>query len=377
MAAVKSVLVVGGGIAGLTVAAALCQKGIACRVIESGKQSDRLGTGITLLGNTLRALQTIGLADACIGAGYGFDHVIWRDAGGTLLTEFKPPNYFRPDRPASAGIMRPVLGDLLEANALQAGATIDFETTVESLEETPTEVIVRLSSGEEARAELVIGADGVYSKMRERLFGPDLKPAYCGQGGWRYTAARPESLYGITFYRAANGAVLGGIPLSPTHCYYFVLEHEREVTRKPRERLAEMFKERMAPFTAPELVEARNKIDASSQISYRPFDTLMMPDPWHKGRAIVIGDAAHSLSPQLTSGGGMAIEDAVVLAEELERSTDVFAALVAFMRRRIERVGAIYQTSMNICLNEQSASPNDEEALRLLKQGHGILAAPF
>lgn len=377
MAAVNRVLVVGGGVAGLTVAAALCKKGVACRVVEAGKRSDRLGTGITLLGNTLRALEAIGLADACIEAGFGFDHIVWRDSAGHLLKEFKPPNYFRSDRPGGAGIMRPVLGNLLEEGAIEAGATIDFETALEGLEQTSSGITALLSTGERAETDLVIAADGVYSKARELVFGAESKPEYCGQGGWRYTAARPDSVYGITFYRAANGAVLGGIPLSQTHCYFFVLENERPVTRKPKGRLAEMFKERMAAFEAPELIEAANCIGPDSHISYRPFDTLLLPDPWYRGRVVLIGDAAHSLSPQLTSGGGMAIEDAVVLAEEIAAASDVRDALASFMRRRIERVSAIYQTSMNICLNEQTPAPDDDQALALLQQGHKILAAPF
>lgn len=135
MSAAKTVLVVGGGVAGLTLAAALGQKGISCRVIEIGRRDDRLGTGITLLGNTLRALEMVGLADACIEVGYGFDHIVWRDGHGVLQTEFKPPNYFRSDRPGNAGIMRPVLGNILEDTARKAGARIDFETSVESIEQ--------------------------------------------------------------------------------------------------------------------------------------------------------------------------------------------------------------------------------------------------
>lgn len=377
MAGVKSVLVVGGGVAGLTLAAALGQKGVNARVIEIGHRKDRLGTGITLLGNTLRALEMVGLADQCIEVGYGFDHIIWRDVNGVLQTEFKPPNYFRPDRPGNSGIMRPVLGNILEEAALNAGARIEFETSVESIDHDANGVRVRLSTGEVAQADLLVAADGVYSKTREMIFGADAKPKYCGQGGWRYTAKRPDSLYGITFYRAPSGHVLGGIPLSQTHCYYFILENEREVTRKPKERLAEMFREKMSEFTAPELVSAANDINADSHISYRPFDVMLMSEPWYKGRVVLIGDAAHSLSPQLTSGGGMAIEDAVVLADEISKGDDAPGTLASFMRRRFERASAIYQTSFSICLNEQKPAPDDQLAMDLLKQGHTILAAPF
>ncbi|WP_375784782.1 FAD-dependent monooxygenase [Bradyrhizobium sp. Pha-3] len=70
----------------------------------------------------------------------------------------------------------------------------------------------------------------------------------------------------------------------------------------------------LAPFTAPELVAAAKVIGEDKHISYRPFDVLMMPTPSHCGRVVLLGDAAHSSTPQMTSGGGMAIEDALVLA---------------------------------------------------------------
>ncbi|WP_321576390.1 FAD-dependent monooxygenase [Bradyrhizobium barranii] len=87
----------------------------------------------------------------------------------------------------------------------------------------------------------------------------------------------------------------------------------------------------LAPFTAPELVAAAKVIGEDKHISYRPFhlhsyrpfDVLMMPAPWHRGRVVLLGDAAHSLTPQMTSGGGMAIEDALVLAQELDRNDDL------------------------------------------------------
>jgi len=376
MAAVKNVLVVGAGIGGLTAAAALRGKGIGCRVIEIGKPSDRLGTGIMLLGNCLRALDTLGLADPCIEVGYSYEHVVWYDVDGNLVREQQTPNLFRAGRPANVGLMRPVLGNLLEANALKLGVRIDFQTTVDNIKQSESGVLVHLSTGEEVATDLVVAADGVYSKTRSMVFGAGHRPQFCGQGGWRYTTLRSEKLYGMTFYRVPNRAALGGLPLSKTHCYYFFLENEPKATHKPDDQLIEMFKRHVAPYTAPELRAAWDRIDEHSHISYRPFDILLMPEPWYKGRVVLIGDAAHSLTPQLTSGGGMAIEDAVVLAEELAGREDLPGALNAFMRRRGERVKSIFETSLAICRNEQTGH-DDQVAWNLLKKGYEVLAAPF
>lgn len=376
MAAVKNALVVGAGIGGLTAAIALRRKGIACRVVEIGKPSDRLGTGIMLLGNALRALDVLGLADGCIDAGCPYEHVVWYDEAGNLISENRVQNLFRADRPGNVGIMRPVLGDMLQANAIELGAKIDFETTVDDIEQTDGSVLVRLSTGEQIETDLVVAADGAYSKTRKMVFGPDFVPEYCGQGCWRYTTLRSEKLYGMTFYRIPKGKALGGLPLSQTHCYYFFLDNEPQATHRPNDQLMTLFRSRVAPYTAPELLKAWSLMDEHSHISYRPFDILLMPDPWYKGRVVLIGDAAHSLTPQLTSGGGMAIEDAVVLAEELAGGPDLQRALDGFMRRRSGRVKSIYETSLAICRNEQTVYDNDL-AWKLLQKGFETLAAPF
>ena len=378
MAAVDNVVIVGGGIGGLTLAVALRQAGIAARIIEKGDRSTRLGTGISLLGNALRALETIGLADTCIEAGLGYDRVITRDATGAFVNDMRPPRTFRPDRPGAFGIMRPKLAETLETAAVAAGATIDFATTVGELTQHEDRIDLVLSTGEQLSADLVVAADGAYSATRARIFGDAYVPAYCGQGGIRLTADRPADMDGLTFYRAADGAAVGAIPLSDTHCYYFVLENGTRHGHLDPARIAEIWKERMAPFTAPNLVASAATVGAHSPISYRPFDVLMVPRPWHKGRVVLIGDAAHSLSPQLTSGGGMAIEDAVVLAETLRDGHDAATALHIFENRREPRVRSILETSLAICKIEQNPTrEGHQKSMELLGKGYQLLADAF
>lgn len=378
MAAVRQALVIGGGIGGLTLAGALQKAGVATRVIESGKRSDRLGTGISLLGNALRALDQVGLADRCIAAGHGFDKVVNYDAAGHLLDEAPLPRTFRADRPGAFGIMRPVLGEILESEAVAGGAQIDYSTTVARIEQPDGRpALVELSTGETIEVPLVVAADGAYSSTRRMIFGEDFRPVYSGQGVWRYTAPRCEGMDGLVFYRTPEGTVLGGIPLSQTHCYYFILENNRQRPRFDEDAFPALFKERMKPFTAPEVAAASALIGEGSHINFRPLDALFMPAPWHKGRVVLLGDAAHSLTPQLTSGGGMAIEDAVVLAEEVGRATDLSDALHAYHTRRSARVRGIYETSLAICMNEQAGDPDSATSMALLHKGYQLLTAPF
>lgn len=378
MPVVENVAIVGGGIGGLTLAVALRRAGIGARIIEKGDRSSRLGTGICLLGNALRALDSIDMADPCIAAGFGYDSVKTRDAAGNLLSEMHPPRSFREDRPGAFGIMRPVLADVLEQAAVSAGAVIDFETTVAAIEQRADRVDITLSTGERLSADLLVGADGVYSATREAVFPDAAKPEYCGQGGIRYTVPRPDDLDGITFYRAQTGEAVGAIPLSAEYCYYFILDTGERRPFLDGQHAADIWKQCMAPFTAPELVRSAETVNEASPISYRPFDVLMLPLPWHVGRVVLIGDAVHSMSPQLTSGGGMAIEDAVVLTEELSVGADLESALVAFETRREARVRPILETSLGICRIEQTPSfDRHQKSMELLGHGYGLLAEAF
>jgi len=378
MAAVNDVTIIGGGIGGLTLAVALRRVGIAVRIIEKGNRASRLGTGICLLGNAMRALDRIGLADRCIAQGYGYDKVKTCDAAGNVLQEIPSPRYFRADRPSAFGIMRPVLADILESTATDLGAVIAFETTVASMAQREDGVSLVLSSGEKIETDLVVGADGAYSPTRTMLFGDAFKPEYCGQGGIRFTAPRPEGMDGVTFYRTPDGRGVGAIPLSEDTCYYFILESGERHGHLGHDEVVAIWKERVGGFTAPELVSSVRDADGNDLISYRPFDVLMMPAPWHRGRVVLIGDAVHSMSPQLTSGGGMAIEDAVVLAEELSGEDVIEDILVRFEQRREARVRPVLETSLGICRNEQNPTPVSHEAsMALLRRGYELLTHDF
>jgi 2-polyprenyl-6-methoxyphenol hydroxylase-like FAD-dependent oxidoreductase len=377
MGAVKNVLVVGGGIGGLTVAHALQEKGISTRVIEIGDRGDRLGTGITLLGNALRALAELGLVDACLEGGQGWDIVSMRDAAGNVISEQASPRVWNPDRPGALGIMRPRLGQILEDHAIASGATIDFSTTVTRLEQDEQGVTVHLSNGETDHADLLIAADGVYSKTRETVFGDEFKPHYAGQGVWRYTVPRAESINGFVLYRHPSGKAVGALPISKELCYLFFLQSTDEKLHVPKDQVCGYLRSLLKPFTAPELVAAAEMVDETRHISYRPFDVLLMPSPWHCGRVVLLGDSAHSLTPQLTSGGGMAIEDALVLAHELDRATGLEAALDAYSARREARVKRVYDIGYAICEEERRPSRGPEYSMGLLREGHQFLASPI
>lgn len=378
MACAKHAIIVGGGIGGMTLAVAFQRQGVAVHVVEKGRPEDQLGTGINLQHNALVALMQAGVLGDCLGEGFAWSTVTNRDATGNLLNRIQLPWPEVPGVPGAMGIMRTTFAEILARHALAAGVRISYQTTVARLDQHDDTVEVQLSDGRIERADLLVGADGVYSQIRGMVFGEQYKPHYAGQGVWRYTAPRPSTLDGFTLFHSPAGNAVGFLPLAPDLCYYFYLETSEEPVRFKREELANAFAQRLEPFDAPEIREALALIPEGRHISYRPFDILLMPQPWHKGRVVLLGDAAHSVTPQLTSGGGMAIEDAVVLTEELVGHASVTEALAAYCARREDRVRMVYENSYRICdIEKRKSSEDGLEGTQLMVESFKLLAQPY
>ena len=370
------VVVIGAGIAGLSAAVGLARQGIEVDVIEADAPKERTGAGISLLGNALRALGELDLADPCLDAGYGFDTIDIVDGEGNVMISDRAPRSFRPDRPASFGILRSTLHSVLADGAARAGARLRYECTVMSIEQDEAGADVTLSTGEQLRADLVVAADGTYSSTRTTMFGAECAPAYVGQGVWRITFPRPEHLHGLVLMRNQAGQAAGAIPLSDELCYVFILENAAERVRMLDAQLPELMADRLAAFTAP-LMRAAAEAITGGNLTYRPFDILLMPTPWHSGRVVLIGDAAHSLTPQMTSGGGLALEDAVVLSRLVASGRPIPDVLDEFSACRFPRVKQVYDASLQICRWEQMADYDRSLMSKLMGETHAFLAGPF
>lgn len=367
---IKRVLIVGSGIGGATAAYALRRVGIDVHCIDIKPESSTAGSGICLLNNTLRALDMIGLAQPCLESGMRFASFLQFDSAGQLL---------RSDpAPPSCGIRRPELARILESAAKDAGAVLDHGLTVENLNDRGDCVEVRFSDGREATYDLVVAADGAYSKLRQKVFGAECGPRFAGQSVWRFNAPRPDQVEGFCLYRTASGRTVGSFPTSKDSCYIFFLETSKEPLRIPEDQAHLLIRERLAEYVAPAVREALEHVTEARQVIFRPLDVTLVPAPWNRGRVVLLGDAAHAPTPQMTSGGGMAIEDAVVLAECLSTTTTAREALAAYSARRFDRVKIICDASLQLCLYEQQDPiGNREKSAALLLQTYQYLGQPF
>lgn len=353
------ILVIGGGIGGLTAAIALRRDGHAVTVIEKDPSWSVYGVGIIQQSNVIRAMSDLGLIDSYLGAACGFDHVEVFTPAGVCVARVPSPNLV-PGYPANVGIARPALHKVLADRVIDDGVEVLLGVTATDIDDCGDAVHVTLSTGEERTVDIVVGADGVYSQTRSRLFPDAPTPAYTGQAVWRYNLPRPDGLDALQAYNGPIG--IGLVPMSADQIYMFVTTPEAAGTRYPREGLAAAMRGKLA--AAPAAVQALvGGIIDDDAVVYRPLETLIVDGDWHSGRVVLLGDALHATTPHLGQGAGMAIEDSIVLAQEIARQDTPEAAFRAYRDRRYDRCAYIVRSSLAICRGQLGLSePVDNAA---------------
>jgi 2-polyprenyl-6-methoxyphenol hydroxylase-like FAD-dependent oxidoreductase len=348
-----SILVVGGGIGGLTAAIALRQRGFAVTVIEKDPQWSVYGVGIIQQGNVLRAVDALGILDRYVDAGVGFDAVEVYVPNGMKVARV-PSHRLLEHYPANLGVSRRAMQKVLGDAAKECGAEIRLGLTADSIEDDGAAVRVGFSDGSTGSYDLVIGADGVYSQTRAMVFPEAPSPEFTGQSVWRYNLPRPADLDALHVYNGPIGA--GLVPISADLIYIYLTTPEPGNPRYPREELAAAMRGKMEAC-GPVIRALADQITDNDEVVYRPLEGLLVEGPWHKGRVVLLGDAVHATTPHLGQGAGLAIEDSLVLADELARHDDMDAALTAYRERRFERCAYIVRASLAICMGQLGKGP--------------------
>jgi 2-polyprenyl-6-methoxyphenol hydroxylase-like FAD-dependent oxidoreductase len=368
------VLVVGGGIGGLSTAIALRRRDVDVDVVEINPKWDVYGVGVIQPANAVRALDALGLAEQAVADGYAMKGSRFHDKDGNLLGEVPALDLLGPKYPPMNGITRPRLHAIFQEAVKGSGANIRLGVTVDSFGE---DRHVAFSDGGDGEYDLVVGADGIHSRVRDLVFPDAPEPEYTGQIVWRYNVPRPAGLDTLDMFVGSNGKA-GFVPLSPELMYILYIESvPADAVKMPDVRLAEIFRERLAEFGGPVAHVRDEYITDPAKVVVRPVESLLVPLPWHRGRVVLVGDSAHATSPHVGQGGAMAIEDAIVLAEEVTAGGELDAALARYAKRRYPRCREIWEISRQIGTWEiEHTPPPEADFVGLTMKSIHVTAAP-
>ncbi|MEV6146041.1 FAD-dependent monooxygenase [Streptomyces sp. NPDC051992] len=377
MATPLRVLIHGGGIGGLTLATALARRGHTVEVAELRDELDALGVGIIQPSNALHVMREIGALDDCLEAGFEWEILTIADPAGNTLAEIPQPRM--GDAPSNNGIPRPALARVLNSAAVGAGAKIRFGTTITELTDDGAGVDVTLSDGSVGRWDLVVGFDGIGSPLRTRLYGDRYTPEYTGFANWRVTVPRQPQVRGVVMGTAGKEAKALLTPITEELMYLGAVFAESADFRPDPERAHEQLTERLAMFSGP-VAEALATVTDPASVVYSRISQVTVEEPWHVGRVVLAGDAAHASTPHIAQGAAMAVEDALVLAESLDAEDGVAAALDTWEARRRPRAMWVQAMSRAVLKQEtgNETTPEEDELLKVGIPGAAhVLVQPY
>ncbi|WP_251399703.1 FAD-dependent monooxygenase [Metabacillus litoralis] len=241
----------------------------------------------------------------------------------------------------TVGILRANLHHILASNLKQTEIKKGYRLV--DLKETNEEVIARFENGHEQAGDLLLGADGIYSAVRNKIF-PNNSLRFSGYEAWRgistYTDQYTKS--GLAFEAWGNGMRFGFIPMSDSLVYWFATRNTSENLSEgqiSKEQLIHTFREFVEPV--PTVIKVTKEKDITRKVIY----DLKPLQNWSKGRVLLIGDAAHPTTPNLGQGACMALEDAVILAQTLEKGNSISHTVKTFEDMRMDRAKFIVNSS--------------------------------
>lgn len=345
----RRVAVVGAGAGGLTAALLLAAGGLEVDLIEARDHLEA-GSGVSIQANRLRVLREAGVVEAVLAAGYGFitTGVRLPDASARLVAELAEGR-FDPDLPATVGIAREDLAAILLRRARQVGVRVRLDTRATVVHTSPEGAELLLEHGGAAapeRYDLVVAADGVGSRIRSAI-GVEGEPHHLSLGAWRVMVPRPQGVERLEIIIGGPSYFAGYAPLSATSLYAWIVADHRDRRAADRAEQVEIVLSLDAGYHGPWAAIAAS-IGRDTPISYARYSELLLPAPWRRGRVVIIGDAVHACPPTMAQGAAMALEDASVLAQVVLAGPTDDAALTAFAQRRMPRVRAVIQGSMQI-----------------------------
>jgi 2-polyprenyl-6-methoxyphenol hydroxylase-like FAD-dependent oxidoreductase len=337
------VVVVGGGIAGLSAAIGLRRSGHEVVVLERAPRIDPIGAGLTLFANAMGALDRLGMRDAVAAKG--------APAIRSAILTSKGRELARVPGDLLEGTIAIHRADLQRELADAAGE-VRLRAEVTAVEERDDGVFARGADGKEERGDLLVGADGVRSVVRSAI--ADVRPRYAGYTAWRGVSPAPVEPGRLTESWGV-GERFGLIDIGRGRTYWFATKNAPEgEPDEPEGKKAEILR-RFSGWHDPIAAIAESADEGAilrSDVYY--LEPLRR---WSEGRVVLVGDAAHATTPGVGQGAAQAIEDAVVLADRLAPSGDLATGLREYEAIRRPRAEAVLKLSRRVDKAAQLGSP--------------------
>ncbi len=293
------------------------------------------GLAIVLPGNAIQALTTLGLRERIEAIGHPLGRRQYRAANDRLLCEIDEDAFWGPSRRPRCVRRSALLAMLAEGLPDHA---VWQDAGVAAMVPHSTHAEVTLTNGATLSARLVVGADGVHSTIRTQAFGSgtSVTGALLAESSWRFMAPNP----GIdcwSLWTGADGMVLL-VPVDDDVVYGWVATTRPHPTGIPTDALARM--ERGFPERVRRAL--RHALSQEGGLHHSPLEEVRLPN-WHRGRAVLVGDAAHATAPVWAQGAALALEDAIVLARSVGEQSDIETALADYQDQRWKRVAHVQQ----------------------------------
>jgi 2-polyprenyl-6-methoxyphenol hydroxylase-like FAD-dependent oxidoreductase len=353
------VLVIGAGPGGLAAAASFAGQGVDVLVAEEQPEDMVLGSELMLPVMVHEFLDRLGVLERCKAEGVPGSEMVLVPHHGAPPLSIPMPDIVEGREPRGIGITRPRLLGALRERVVELGAEIRYGTTALIVRQDATGAAVALGEHEET-FDLVVAADGVFSRTRRAVFPEVPEPTPAGQGAWRALLRRneksPEQMISLVY--GPGRRKVGLINVRADEMYLFMLEPTEEGRRFDRATMPRELRSRLAEFSDP-VAEARDRIGDDAHVHYSALHLLSVPAPWHRGRVVLIGDAAHAVTPHLSYGAGLSIEDGVILADCVLGASGVKEGLAAFTERRFARCDGAVQSCAKLVESELRPKETD------------------
>lgn len=342
----KQALVVGGGIGGLAAALSLSREGIQCRILERNSSLGVGGTGLTLWPNALRRLDRLGLLEKILAHASPLKSGEIYDGHNRLLSRVNLAAIEEQSGLPLICVRRTDLYSVL----LSGLENVDISTGAicTGYEPRGAKVAALMDGGEAIETDLLVAADGIRSRIRSQMLRED-PLVYAGWMTWRGVAELPEGTFPAGLYREffGRGSRFGIFAIKDDLAYWYGTRNGPHDDRAP---VDPAHKQEALSWFGGWPAPARTVIEATKPedlVRTGVFDTRPLPR-WCDGPVLLLGDAAHPMTPDLGQGACQALEDALSLGECLQRSGSIPVALASYEKLGGERTGPLVARSRRV-----------------------------